>query len=224
MSQASRTDKSSGIPSGLSIDSRTEAGAIWDALLTEVVRVSAAPSTSAEPSNEAAGLNTVPEASAQRAYPHIYDEVAGGGSAAMSLIAQARQEATAAKDAWTDADLQEVESLLAQLAATLAAAHRHTQFNECLGAVVSFIRRAVLNTDIGDINLGSMMLLIQALNTLHSQPMLSLDAATDITERLNDGGWVGKHQVVSAYVRAASGASMQPLAEGAMSVQNVDLS
>jgi hypothetical protein len=172
-----------------------------DSLEPEVVASVYAPATGAE-----VGRNSnTPAPSAvvnERAYPHMYDPEAGQSGAAMSLIGRAKTEAAAALDAWGESNLDEVSSRLSLVATNVAAAHRYTAFNESLGAVVSYVRRAVLCAAVPDLETQQLMLLARSLVSLHQQPMVSLDEATDMIEELENAGWRGRHSDVAAFVAA----------------------
>jgi hypothetical protein len=197
----------------LVVASQTDAAPGWASMMSEVINRPAVQGT-----GEAAALALLAstesralDAAGERAYPHIYDAAAGDSGAAMSLVAQAKQEANAAVDAWAEADLDGVSGKLAQLAATMAAAHEHTQFNESWGAVVSYIRRAALLTGAHEVTMAGLMLLPKSLNTLYAQPMLTLDDATDLIERLEAAGWRGRHEGVAGFVQALLGTSDESL-------------
>lgn len=145
----------------------------------------------------------------QRIYPHMYEAEAQTG-VAMSLVGRAKTEAASAVDAYLLGDIQEVSSRLALVATSAAAAHRNTRFNEAFGAVVSFIRRAALAANVAEIELPQLMQLSKALNTLHAEPMLTLDAATDVVESLEQVGWRGQHAAVAELVAALIGDSPSP--------------
>lgn len=194
----------------LPVPAQTESAFSLISSLPEVVRRSGVQSTG----EITADSDTVPAndltLSGETAYPHIYDLSAGDSGAAMNLIAQAKVEANAAIDAWSDADLSSVSGKLAQIATTLAAAHNHTQFNESWGAVVSYIRRAVLIAGADDVNMQSLMQLSQSLRALYEQPMLALDGASELIEKLEEAGWNGRHESVAAFVEVLIGAAEKP--------------
>jgi len=118
----------------------------------------------------------------------------------MGLIRQALEDARAAADAYNNVNLREVSSRLGLIATSMARAHLHTEFNECLGAIVSYIRRATLQLDAAQISLAQIVVLIKALSTLLSQPMLNLNAAADLTDEMERTGLRGEHKDVEALI------------------------
>lgn len=149
-------------------------------------------------------LKTDVESLSQRTYPHMYEAEAQSG-VAMSLIGRARDEASLAIEAYQLGDIQEVSSRIGLVATNAATAHRSTRFNEAFGAAVSFIRRAALAANPADVELQQLMQLSKALNTLHAEPMLTLDAATDLIEALEKVGWRGQHAAAAELVAALLG-------------------
>jgi hypothetical protein len=67
---------------------------------------------------------------------------------------------------------------------------------------VSYVRRAVLCAAVPDLETQQLMLLARSLVSLHQQPMVSLDEATDMIEELENAGWRGRHSDVAAFVAA----------------------
>jgi hypothetical protein len=140
-------------------------------------------------------------ASPESIYPHIFDEESVPGQARI-LIASALSDARRALDSFGAADLEAVGSSLAEVAATLREAHSFTAFNESLGGVVSYVRRAALTARAVEVSRASLNVLVHVLQTAYSNPMLDLDEAADLVEKLEKEGWHGELEVVSALVAA----------------------
>jgi hypothetical protein len=137
-----------------------------------------------------------------RVYPHLYDPASSPDGGAMRLIADALGDAQAAVDCFTEADLHGVSTSLGLVAASLARAHQHTTFNESLGSVVSYIRRATLRADAATLDLAQLMQLAQVLRTIQGQPMLDLETAAGLADDLSAAGWDGELYEVNALLRA----------------------
>lgn len=126
-------------------------------------------------------------------YPHLFDEETEAG-AVIACMRNALRDAELALDAYDDNDFQELSTRIFQIAAAMKKASPLTTFNESLGAVVSYIRRATLAIDIVDISRSALNALIQALHSIIDNPMLDLDDASDLVDNLSDHHWNGDHQ------------------------------
>lgn len=140
-------------------------------------------------------------ASIERMYPHVFDMQLEGGEV-LVLVQVALKDVQTALNDFSNADLQTLSSRLSQVAAAMKKAQSLTYFNESFGAVVSFIRRATLSAVVADISLSALNALLSVLHTLLSNPMLNLDEASDLVERLSDEGWKGEHSVAGEILSA----------------------
>lgn len=140
----------------------------------------------------------------ERFYPHIFDEAGSAGQARL-LIISALSDAQKALEAFGHAELDVVGTQLALIATTMSKAHRLSDFNESLGAVISFVRRATLVASSADISRSALNILIHALRTISENPMLALDEAADIVDKLSGEGWRGEHGIADAIVSALFG-------------------
>lgn len=138
--------------------------------------------------------------SAERVYPHLYDREPGSAGIVMTLIVQAASDSEAAVDAFSSADFEELSTRLGIVAAAMAAAHPYTSFNECLGAILSYIRRATLRAEVTSVTLEQLMGLGKILQTLPNMPMIDLDAASGLVDELAAQGWDGEHREVNEFV------------------------
>lgn len=138
---------------------------------------------------------------ADRIYPHFLDQAVPEGEA-LFFIKNALNDAQIALDAFGDPDLHMVMTHLTQIAATMGRIHPLTNFNESLGGVVSYIRRATLSVTIDEISRPSLNALITALQSLISNPMLGLYDACEIVEKLSNEGWHGEHAVTETLIAA----------------------
>jgi hypothetical protein len=137
----------------------------------------------------------------ERIYPHVFDENVKAGQA-LNYLRSALSDANAAIDAFGIPDLQAVGSRLAQIAATMSKVHSLTDFNESLGGVVSFIRRATLAAANAELSRSTLNCLIHALELMVANPMLDLDEATDLVDNLTNEGWHGEHILANELIRA----------------------
>ena len=161
---------------------------------------------------EVGGQGTAP--TPEVIYPHIFDPDAGTTSQAMRLIGQAVNHAQSAVEAYGAGELSEVSSALGLVAAAAASAHASTTFNESLGAVVSYVRRAALTAHVADVSLPQLMALVKALRALREQPMISLEAAAGLIDELEQVGWSGMESDVAAFVKALFEAIEGPSSRG----------
>jgi len=137
----------------------------------------------------------------ERMYPHIFDEDIKSGQA-LGYIRSAISDAQVAIDAFGEPDLQTVGTRLTQIAVMMSKAHTLTDFNESLGALVSFIRRATLAASSVDVSRSALNALVNVLESAAANPMLDLDEASDLVEKLSDQGWRGEHALANDIVNA----------------------
>lgn len=134
-------------------------------------------------------------------YPHVFDEDIKSGQALVN-IRSAISDAQAAVDAFGEPDLQAVSTRLAQIAVTMGKAHALTDFNKSLGAVISFIRRAMLTASSDEVSRSSLNALVNVLGLVAANPMIDLDDACDLVDKLSDEGWHGEHVLADELVKA----------------------
>ncbi|GEM_PF-5468791 len=136
-----------------------------------------------------------------RLYPHLFEEEGAAGQV-RRYLENALADARLALEAYSEGDLEAVGTRLTQIAVAMAGAHSLTHFNESLGAVVSFVRRATLCASGGDTTLSSLNALAHVLNSAVSDPMLDLDEASGLTDLLTNEGWHGEHGIAEALLAA----------------------
>lgn len=139
--------------------------------------------------------------SVKRIYPHVFDENITAGQAVIYLRS-AINDANVAIDAFGEPDLQTVDTRLTQIAVTMSKVHAMTEFNECLGAVVSFIRRATLTASNDELSRSALNSLIHVLELMAANPMMDLDEASDLVDKLSNDGWRGEHKLANELVTA----------------------
>ena len=137
----------------------------------------------------------------QRIYPHIFDENLSAGQANVH-VHNAVRDAQLAVEAFGEPDLQGVATYLGQIAAVMGSAYPLTEFNESLGGVVSFIRRATLAASSAELSRSALNALVYVLQSLVSNPMLDLNEASDLVDKLANEGWQGEHKVADKLVAA----------------------
>ncbi len=130
-----------------------------------------------------------------RAYPHLFDQAEPGGKV-ISLLAQARQDATIALDAFLAADLDTVNSQLTLIAGAAAGAQALADFNQHLSSIIAFIRRAALATSADVVSGPALNAMISALAQLIQNPALDLMQSAALANKLAIEGWDGEHQSV----------------------------
>lgn len=136
-----------------------------------------------------------------RIYPHVYDENIQAGQVHISLQA-AISDTREALNAIGVPDLQAISSRLTNVAAAMKRAHLLTDFNESLGGVVSYIRRAALATPIDDVDRSALNSLLQVLQAMEANPMLDLDDAADLVDKLANEGWRGEHDLANELIKS----------------------
>lgn len=141
------------------------------------------------------------EPSIGRIYPHVFDAEDASGQARIYVV-KALDDARSALESYGEADLEAVGSRLALIAATMGTCHSFTSFNESMGAVVSFVRRATLAMPSGEVTRPQLNALVHALHSLAANPMVDLDEATDIVDKLEGEGWRGQNGVADALISA----------------------
>lgn len=128
----------------------------------------------------------------ERIYPHVFDENEETGQAVVN-IKIALSDAKLALESYSEADIANINTRLTLIATTMSNTHELTKFNESLGAVVSYIRRATLNTPTDEINLPSLNGLVHVLLTISKNPMIDLSEASELIDKLSDEGWKGEY-------------------------------
>jgi hypothetical protein len=144
-----------------------------------------------------------------RVYPHLFDETGIAGAARIHL-AQALKDAQLALLAFGEADFDTLGTRLTLVATSMAAAHRHTEFNENIGAVASYIRRAALTAASADVSRAALNALVNSIESVLANPSMDLDEAAELTERLECEGWTGDHELVSQLIEAMLGDTNAP--------------
>lgn len=136
----------------------------------------------------------------ERIYPHVFDDDKAGQ--ALIYLRAAIDDAKGAIDAFGEPDIPAVDSRLSQIAVLMGKTHPLTVFNESFGAVVSFVRRATLAASSTELSRSALNSLVHVLELSASNPMLDLDEATDLIEKLASEGWKGEHQLASELLMA----------------------
>ena len=140
-------------------------------------------------------------ASIHRLYPHIFDTNSQAGEA-IALIQHAKNDAILALDSFGEPDLNSTVSHLTNVASAMNSANQLINFNKSLNGVVSYIRRATLTVDINDISRSSLNTLASTLQSILENPMIDLDNASDLVEKLSSDGWKGEIEFVEALIAA----------------------
>lgn len=130
--------------------------------------------------------------SVERIYPHAFDGSVTAGSARKNIL-NALADARDALDSFNDGDFQSLSTRLTIIAATMKDTHKLTEFNESLGGVVSYIRRATLTANVTELTRSSLNALIYVLNQISDNPMVDLDDASELIDHLSSEGWTGEH-------------------------------
>ncbi len=137
----------------------------------------------------------------ERIYPHIFDDAVETGQARINLLS-ALKDAQSALESFGEADITSISTRITLIASTMSNTHRLTEFNESLGAVVSFLRRAMLSASAADITRPALNVLVHVLQNISSNPMIDLDDAGELVEKLSDEGWQGEYGFADAIVAA----------------------
>ncbi|MDQ3775562.1 MAG: hypothetical protein M3461_15035 [Pseudomonadota bacterium] len=137
----------------------------------------------------------------ERIYPHVFDENLSAGQATVH-VHNAVRDAQLAVEAFGEPDLQAVATYLGQIAAVMGSAYPLTEFNESLGGVVAFVRRATLAASSAELSRSALNALVYVLQSLVSNPMLDLNEASDLVDKLANEGWQGEHKVADELVAA----------------------
>lgn len=137
----------------------------------------------------------------ERVYPHLFDD-AGPANQARIFIRKAIRDVQHALESYGEADLESVGSRLMLVATAMSGAHPLTDFNESLGAVVSYIRRAMLAASSTDIQRSALNALVHVLQSVDANPMLDLDEASDLLDQLTSEGWHGEHKALNELIAA----------------------
>ncbi len=136
-----------------------------------------------------------------RIYPHLFDESTTEGQVRIH-IGGALKDAQRALNAFGELDYELIGSSLACIASGMAQAHKNTTFNESLGAVVSFIRRATLIASSAEISRSELNALVLVLRAIDKNPMVDIEEAAELIDQLEGHGWVGNHDVTDALISA----------------------
>ena len=139
------------------------------------------------------------KSSVDKIYPHIFDEETQTGQV-VGYIGSALNDAKSALDAFDDSDFQTINTRVTQIATTMSKAYPLTTFNESLGIVISYIRRAALLISVADLSRAALNTQVQALQSIFDNPMIDLDDASDIVDNLSNYGWNGEHQITSQLI------------------------
>ena len=127
----------------------------------------------------------------EQLYPHVYS-----GETSEAALLYSVQAGIADLDlaisAFSSADLISISSRVSLLAASMLAAHRHSGFNEALGALISQIRRAALSLGVDDLDMAKLMLLKRTLADIHREPLMDLMRAADLAIELDSAGLTGQ--------------------------------
>lgn len=148
----------------------------------------------------------------ERMYPHVFDEDIKAGQC-LVYLRSAINDAHDAIDAFGEPDLQAVGTRLAQIAVTMGKAHSLTEFNESLGGVVSFIRRATLVASNDELSRSALNSLLNVLELAAANPMMDLDEASDLVDKLSNEGWHGEHRLANEIIMALVDSSELPADE-----------
>lgn len=134
-----------------------------------------------------------------RIYPHAFDKTTNAGRV-VALIERALVDARLATEAFGEPDIAAVSTHLTNVAAVLKTAFAMIDFNKSLGPVVSFIRRATLTTSADGIDRLSLNTLTSVLQSIRHNPMIDLDDASELFERLSNDGWRGEIKAVDSLI------------------------
>lgn len=137
----------------------------------------------------------------ERIYPHVFDEDIKAGQC-LVYLRSAIKDADDAIEAFGEPDFQAVGTRLAQIAVAMGKAHSLTEFNESLGGVISFIRRATLIASNDDISRPALNSLLNVLKLSVANPMMDLDEASELVDKLANDGWRGEHALANEIIRA----------------------
>lgn len=136
-----------------------------------------------------------------RIYPHIFDPETQAGKV-LPLIQHAIDDTTLALEAYGVPDMDATSTHLTNVAASMKSANSLIDFNKSLNGIVSYIRRATLTVDINNISRSSLNTLANTLQSILQNPMVDLDDASDLVEKLSSDGWKGEFEVVEALIAA----------------------
>lgn len=139
--------------------------------------------------------------SIERLYPHFFDGNEAPGKARVFIV-NALSDARLALESFGANDFEDVATRLSLIASTMSRAHPLTAFNESLGSVVSYIRRATITMNAGEITRAGLNVLVFVLSELTRNPAIDLEEAVDLVDKLSTEGWQGDHAVVQAMIAA----------------------
>lgn len=152
---------------------------------------------------------------AERIYPHVFDENTNAGKV-INHINQAKQELEKAIDAFGKPDLPSVLSSLTNISVLFNTSYPFIDFNRDLRSLVGFMKRATLVTPEEDISRSSLNALTSVIDSVIQNPMLNLNDASDMCERLSREGWKGEIEAVNILVKAL-------LEEGTLEENQIEL-
>jgi len=135
----------------------------------------------------------------KRIYPHVFDDEVISGQARVNLLS-ALDDARLALEAFGEADIQSISTRLTLIATTMSNTHRATEFNESLGAVVSFLRRSMLTASAAEITRPALNALVHVIQHLSNNPMIDLDEAAEMVDKLSTEGWQGEEGFADALI------------------------
>jgi hypothetical protein len=197
------------------VQSDTTGGAVYNGTISpirnDVVDVVELESSNTNISGSTADLPVNVSSSRQevpigRLYPQFLDVDTEHGRLRV-LIRDALGDSRHAVDSYQTGDIAAVDSYLANIAAVMQEAYDQTEFNDNLGAVISFVRRAAITASAEEVSLSSLHALVNALSNISQNPFMDLSAAADLVDGLSDEGWRGEHQAVSAILELFVGES-----------------
>lgn len=141
-----------------------------------------------------------------RLYPQLLDSDTSHGRLSV-LVKDALDDCRRAVDSYQAGDVATIDSCLANIAAVMQEAYGQSEFNDNLGAVISFVRRAAIAASAVEVSLSSLNALVNALSSISHNPFMDLSEAADLVDSLSDEGWRGEHQAVSAMLECFIGKS-----------------
>lgn len=151
--------------------------------------------------SEVPNNTTLERSPVDRVYPHIFDNqtISGG---VLALFKDSVSEAKLAVEAYNEPDMVAVGTRLTNIAVIMSKAHPMADFNRSLSGVISYIRRATLTTPAVQIDRPALNIMINVLNAILLDPMINLDDASDLTEKLSQYGWTGELDVIEKLIAA----------------------
>lgn len=136
-----------------------------------------------------------------RVYPHIFDVQTPSGNV-LGLLKDSINEATLALEAYSEPDMASLSTHLTKIAVIMSKAHTMADFNRSFSGVISYIRRATLTTPPDQLDRAGLNIMINVLNAILLDPMINLDDASDLTEKLSRQGWTGELDIIEILIQA----------------------